>query len=803
MFRETARQRSLLLTVFLAAILILAALFPVFRVSAGEPEAEIADLSFQTVKTDNIESDETALRFLFTVGSLKYTRVGFVFSKTNANPTVGGDACTVADTTVVYSAVKADGETVEAPAGRYWAAVKIAGIENEHFDTPVYLNAFVEDGAGIRYATADRVTVAAAFGNESNAAAFVPILRFVVASDVHYTESVSEQDDKFHALLTDAYEYSDNHAKYQALDGVFIVGDIAHRGKESELNRFFSDFYAYTRPGTEAQAVLGNHEFWPEAQYAVSRYLAASGYESADRHITIAGYHFILMSPSHYDGFDNAKIAWLSDQLEIAANDDPTGKKPIFVFQHHPAYDTVYGSEDEWGVKNLYPVFSQYPQVVDFSGHSHFPINDPRSIWQGDYTALNTGSCREWGMDLAGVTSKTVFAIGNEGGWSMSEISGELYDPGKYYVIEVDAFDRILVRAFDVGTGAAVIDPVLLSVGDPAKFTCTDDRANTEIIPAFAKDATVTEVSVDKTSATFLFPRVSNGAYVQHYRCEIRRGEDFVNAVYRLDCGFLFPAPETLKLPISNLTPGVNYTVRIIPVTSWENEGEPLVFNFTTAEDVPEPLPELAPVFSATFGADGAATDDVSGLPLRKNGSPETVYDGTQGRYIARFDGNDAYECDEIASYHSVLIRAFTFETYLCMDAKPASGVVAPFSNQEGGGFGFEYSSSGSMDFWIKVNGSWISAKTTVETGNWVHLVATFDGSVLILYRSGSEVARSDASGTVVTPSANHLSIGADSKGNTGSENFAVCQVSVANVYQGSMTAAEVAERYAAVCPGD
>ncbi len=791
MFRETAKKKSFLLTVVFAAVLILvASLFPVFRVSAGEPEAEIADLRFQTVKTDNIESDETALRFLFTVGSLKYTRVGFVFSKTNTNPTVGGAGCTVVDTTVVYSAVIADGETVEAPAGRYWAAVKIAGIKNEHFDTPVYLNAFVEDGAGIRYATADRITVSKAFGGVSNAAAFVPILRFIVASDVHYTESVSEQDDKFHALLTDAYEYSDNHAKYQALDGVFIVGDIAHRGKESELNRFFSDFYEYTRTGTEAQAVLGNHEFWPEPQYAVSRYLSASGYESADRHITIAGYHFILMSPSHYDGFDNAKIAWLEGELAAAAADDPTGKKPIFVFQHHPPYDTVYGSEDEWGVKNLSPVFSQYPQVVDFAGHSHFPINDPRSVWQGDYTALNTGSCREWGMDLAGVTSKTVFAIGNEGGWSMAEISGELYDPGKYYVIEVDAFDRILVRAFDVGTGVAVIDPILLCVGDPAKFTCTDDRANTEIIPAFADDASVTEVSINQSSATFLFPRVSNGAYVQHYRCEIRKGDTFVNAVYRLDCGFLFPAPETLKLPFTNLEPGVTYTVRIIPVTSWENEGEPLVFTFSTPEAIPQ-------VFSAQFGENGAATDAISGCELRKAGSPTTAYDETRDAYYAVFDGSDdAYEFDGIASYQSSLIHAFTFETYLCMDAKPASDYVSPFSNQEGGGFGFEYTSDGTMNFWIKIGADWINVSTALEIGEWVHLVATFDGSVLILYRSGSEVARSDASGTVVTPSANHLSIGADSKGNVGSERFAACKVATANVYQVVKSAGEVAELY-------
>ena len=296
MFRETAKKKSFLLTIVFAAVLILvASLFPVFRVSAGEPEAEIADLRFQTVKNDNIESGETALRFLFTVGSLKYTRVGFVFSKTNANPTVGGDACTVVDTTVVYSAVKADGETVEAPAGRYWAAVKIAGIENEYFDTPIYLNAFVEDGKGIRYATADRITVSKAFGNESNAAAFVPILRFVVFSDAHYGESVNAQDQKLHDLIEGAYDYSDNHEKYQTLDGVFAVGDIADRGKTTELSRFFSDFYEYTRQETEAQAVLGNHEFWPEPQYAVSRYLSASGYETADRHIVISGYHFILM----------------------------------------------------------------------------------------------------------------------------------------------------------------------------------------------------------------------------------------------------------------------------------------------------------------------------------------------------------------------------------------------------------------------------------------------------------------------------------------------------------------------------
>lgn len=790
MLCESVKKRSLALAVFLAAILILAALIPALRVSAGESAEEIADLSFQTVKNDNVESDTTDLRFLFTVGSLDYTRAGFVFSKTNASPTVGGAGCTVYGTDVVYSSVAADGKTVKAPDGRYWVAVKISGIDNAYFDTPIYLNAFVEDNEGVRYAGSDPITVCEAFGNESNAAAFVPILRFAVFSDAHYGESANAQDEKLRNLIEGAYDYSDNHEKYQTLDGVFAVGDIADKGKTTELNRFFSDFYGFIRPGTEAQAVLGNHEFYHDPANTVSRYLAASGYESADRHITISGYHFILMSPSHYEGFDDAKIAWLDGELAAAAAADPTGKKPIFVFQHHPAYDTVYGSEDEWGVKNLEPVFENYPQVVDFSGHSHFPINDPRSIWQGSYTELNTGSCREWGMDLAGFTSKTVFAIGSEGGWSYNELPGELYDPGKYYVVEVNEASRVLIRAFDVGTGCEVIEPIFLaSVGNPDRFAYTDDRANREAPPRFADDAEVETVAVTESAASFRFPRTASGGYVQHYRCELRQGDDVIETIYRLDDGFLFPAPETLSLSFTGLDEDTEYTLSIIPVTSWENEGEPLVVNFST--------PELTPlIFSASFGADGTAQDSVSGETLTKRGDPTTILEG--GKYYAEFDGDDSFEFYGIAAYQSALTRAFTFETYLQMDGKPTGDdVFAPFSNQEGGGFGYEYNSSGRMDFWIKVNGSWISAGTTLATGEWTHLAATFDGSVLILYVNGVEADRTNVSGTPALPSANHLSIGADSKGNIGSENFAPCKVAAANVYQVAKTADEVAELYA------
>ena len=642
--------------------------------------------------------------------------------------------------------------------------------------------------------TAEATTAATTAEEPIDPGVFVPVIRFLVASDVHYADTVGAQDAKFETMLSDAYAFCDAQERYKALDAAVIVGDFAHRGTAVSMNRFFTDFYRWTREGTEAQAVLGNHEFSPAANrpYTVSRYLSASGYASVDRHIVISGYHFILMSPSHYEGFDDDKIAWLETELAAAAADDPTGKRPIFVFQHHPPFDTVYGSEDEWGVPNLNPVFAAYPQVVDFAGHSHYPINDPRSVWQGDFTVFNTGSCSEWGMDIAGVSSKTHFASDDRGGWTLNEFPANyLFDPGKYYIVEVNAANSVLVRAFDIGTGDEVIEPIFLSsVGDPAQFEYTDARADEEEAPAFAPSAGVETVRLSPAAAEFRFPRTVTGGYVQHYRCEVRKGEDLVDTVYRLDCGFLFPAPETLTLPLSGLEPETDYTVSIIPVTSWENEGEPLVFAFTTPE-----LPVR--VFSAVFGEDGTAEDAVSGETLTKRGNPTAVYDEARDAYYAVFDGDDAFEFYGIDDYYSCLTGSFTFETYLCMDAVPATEYVAPFSNQEGGGFGYEYDKDGNMNFWIKVMGEWTSASAAPAPGEWVHLVATFDGSALILYENGTEVARTAVSGVPATPNADHLSIGADSKANDGSERFASCKVAVANVYRVAKTADEVTELYA------
>ena len=102
------------------------------------------------------------------------------------------------------------------------------------------------------------------------------------------------------------------------------------------------------------------------------------------------------MSSSHGCEYDPDKIESAANELKIAREKDP--KKPIFFFQHPHLTDTVSGSI-YWADESFIPTLMNYPQVIDFSGHSHVPINDPRSIHQRHFTCLGTGSLSYFELD--------------------------------------------------------------------------------------------------------------------------------------------------------------------------------------------------------------------------------------------------------------------------------------------------------------------------------------------------------------------------------------------------------------------
>ena len=182
------------------------------------------------------------------------------------------------------------------------------------------------------------------------------------------------------------------------------VNVIVHAGDFTDLAtkeawQSFVDTYekVYKENGPVKSFILGNHDHWLDyftkcwevatPAKMQKRFMKYTG-EKPYSHKVINGYHFIGWSSSNgsYDKC-NTNVEWIKEQLDIAVKDD--AQKPIFVITHLNPKGTVFGSED-WGNEDIYNVLKDYPQVVSLSGHSHYSLLDERSIYQGEFTAVNT-----------------------------------------------------------------------------------------------------------------------------------------------------------------------------------------------------------------------------------------------------------------------------------------------------------------------------------------------------------------------------------------------------------------------------
>ena len=165
----STRRRTLPLLLLLAALIVTVAVIVSVTATAdgaAAEEGEIEDFSYQTLSALDLKNDATTtVRFAFTIGKLSYNEVGFVVSKSNSTPTIGGANCYKAGTQTVYSTITEDGTPRTADPGRYWVAVKLTNIPHSYFDSPLYVRAFVTDGNGTRYSDVGAFTICSAKGH--------------------------------------------------------------------------------------------------------------------------------------------------------------------------------------------------------------------------------------------------------------------------------------------------------------------------------------------------------------------------------------------------------------------------------------------------------------------------------------------------------------------------------------------------------------------------------------------------------------------------------------------------------------
>lgn len=389
---------------------------------------------------------------------------------------------------------------------------------------------------------------------------FKPVLRFMVASDIHVKDDPDcPERARFAKAIRCAYRVAEQSESYKKLDALYIVGDFANSGSEIQMRAVKQILDENLRPETLCRLTLASHEWRDNGEDGARELFTEIFAMPHDSHEIVNGFHFIALTTTRGCNFDEPQQTYARAELKKAAADDP--RKPIFFFQHPHLTDTVYGGI-YWGDEALIPILMDYPQVIDFSGHSHAPINDPRSAFQDHFSAFGCGSMSYFELE------------------EFDKVYGTL-PPDKencaqMLIVEADADNRVRVYPYDVLTEQFFPQVWKIDTpSEPSTFLYTDARYKTTAVPAFDADAVLT-ADADKTEVTLTFPQAKPDAdsdYVNAYLIVIRRVSD--NVIVRqagiYSSYYLMDMPKTVTQKVDGLAPDTDYAVEVFPEGFFRN----------------------------------------------------------------------------------------------------------------------------------------------------------------------------------------------------------------------------------------
>ena len=340
---------------------------------------------------------------------------------------------------------------------------------------------------------------------------FKPVLRFAVASDVHIhvddkTDENQPERIRLAQFINKAYELAEaSNTGYTKLDAICFAGDVANQGLDEEAEIFINICKQNVRPGTELLNVLGNHDQFKGADTALERFEKIFDTD-LNYDVVINGYHLIGVSYSTQKDYkaDGVK-QWLDGKISAAVAEDKT--KPVFVFQHPHPFASVYGSVN-WGDFTTATVYNKYSQVVVFSGHSHYPINDPRSLWQGGYTSVGTGTLSYFEMEKDMFAGQ--FPDGNE-------------QAAQFRLVEVDAAGNTRILNYDLISDSFFgLDYYLTDFNKKSKFVSTSrNMMRLDPNPAFGAGSAVDAYVNGEGKVCLAFPAAQDHFIVHDYKITV------------------------------------------------------------------------------------------------------------------------------------------------------------------------------------------------------------------------------------------------------------------------------------------
>ena len=399
---------------------------------------------------------------------------------------------------------------------------------------------------------------------EMKADDFVPVMRFVATSDTHIEELGDFGCQRTSAMIKTAYAISDADEDYKNLDAVVFSGDLTDNGLKKSFYAFAATTDNELREGTERLALVAKaHDSYRYSKNSLKVFSEITGQES-DFHRVIVGYHFIGISRSNtLKHYTEDQVKWLDEQIAAAVADAP--EKPVFVFQHEHVKGTVYGSSetDGWGLDVFTDVLKKYPQVVHISGHSHFPANDPRAVWQGEFTAINDGGLSYFELAVDGKNG---------------QFPEEKERMSQALIIEVDKDNRVLVKVLDVDEGKIMREFLIDNITEENKTKYSfETRKESALAPVFPEGSALS-YKKDGLKHYITVPQaeVSEDNEVFVYRIAVlnEKGrtvhEDWVFSDY-----YFAERPDTVTFD-GFIALGKNLTVKVCAEDVWGNRSAEL-----------------------------------------------------------------------------------------------------------------------------------------------------------------------------------------------------------------------------------
>lgn len=403
---------------------------------------------------------------------------------------------------------------------------------------------------------------------------FETAFRFIVTSDNHISAVTDTSAKRLEQLFKSAYDYAQKQ-EYKKTDAFVSVGDMTNHGYPYEYEAWKSIVNKNKKDETTVITVMGNHEFYGDLKDLDKgeRLYAENMDAELNKHVVVGGYHFIGVS-TYGEGDYSADIGWLEEQLAAAKEDAP--EKPIITFQHHHIKDTVYVSAEWYSVhsKMLDNAYSKYPQVINFSGHSHGPINNPTSCFQTEYTLFGTGTLAYFEMTT---------------GMTYGTIPPNAGNAAQFYIVEISKDNRVRVLPYNLLTddffktadGKQQLVYEIDDLFDKTSWKYTSARSEASTAPAFGKDAGITFGKITDTTAEITFPQAWDKDCVYSYNivCISDAGKKEYNYFSEY---YFEPMPKTLSFTLSELVSDTQYKTEVYPINAFGKKGECIAACFKT-----------------------------------------------------------------------------------------------------------------------------------------------------------------------------------------------------------------------------